>query len=657
VPFDRLSTARAHGRDRERRAEVVRFRRSLAVAAAFAAVALLLSACGSSGGGGTTSAGGGSGTLAQPGLYGKLPAAGTPTHGGTLTFGQLSGSTPSYIIPIVPSADASTNTYQWIYNMYLPLYNTQTYGSHPGILYPQSVANPPTFSNHDLTVTIPLKHGLKWSDGKPVTAQDVLFDIALIKAAVKQSAANWGPYTPGYFPDSLQSISAPNSYTVVMHLKKAFNPSFFLYNQLGVQLAALPSSDWNIASAGGPHLNWSDPANAAKIYTFLNKQAGALATYGTDPLWKIADGPFVLSAWSPSTSSWTLTANPAFGGAAKPYVHAVEGVTYTGITPMLNAMLSGSLDLGQVDFSQLASVSTLKSNGYSVFGLPSYGWAGPVWNFKDKTGHFDSIVKQLYFRQAMMMLQNQPAIIQGIFKGAAGVAYGPVPAVPTSPFVPANATNPPYPYDPAKAVALLKAHGWHVVPNGKTTCESAGSGANQCGAGIPKGTPLSFTWATQTTASGPFVSLSDETIASEAKQAAGINIQLSQKTFNFISTNYNDADPSKAQYTNDWGVENYSGFVDNAYPTQNSIFNTTGSFNSGAYSDPKLDTLIKASVFSPNPKAVINEASYEAQALPALWAPNYDWIEAVSKRVSGTTGGLLALTQYSFFPQYLYIKK
>ena len=33
--------------------------------------------------------------------------------------------------------------------------------------------------------------------------EDVLFDIALIKAAVKASAANWGAYTPGYFPDSL----------------------------------------------------------------------------------------------------------------------------------------------------------------------------------------------------------------------------------------------------------------------------------------------------------------------------------------------------------------------------------------------------------------------------------------------------------------------
>jgi peptide/nickel transport system substrate-binding protein len=628
----------------------------VAVAAAIA-IAALLAACGSSGG--TTSSGSSTtSSNTQAGLYGTLPTAGTPTSGGTVTFGQLSGMTPNYILPIVPSASSSTNTFQWIANMYMPLYNTQQYGSHPGVFYPQSVANPPTFSDGDLTVTIPLKQGFKWSDGKPVTSQDVLFDVALIKAAVKESAANWGSYTPGYFPDSLASIQATGPHTVVMHLKKPFNPGFFLYNQLGlIALAPLPSSDWNIAAAGGPHLNWSDPANAKKIYDYLNKQAGSLGTYGTDPLWKIADGPFVLSAWSPATSSWTLTANPEYGGAAKPYLHAVQGVTYTGVTPMLNAMKSGSLDLGSVDFSQLASVPALKTDGYSVYGLPSFGWAGPVWNFKDKTGHFDAIVKQLYFRQAMMMLQDEPAIIRGIFKGAAGIAYGPVPSVPTSRFVPANATNPPYPYDPAKAVSLLKAHGWHVVPNGQTTCQNAGSGSNQCGAGIPAGTPLSFSWATQTTASAPFVSLTDETITSEAKQAAGITVQLFQKTFNFISANYNDADPSMAKYTNDWGVENYSGFVDYPYPTQNNIFNTTGSYNSGAYSDPTLDNLIKASVFGSDPNAVTKEASYEGEALPALWGANYDWIEAVSKRIGGSPGALLALTQYAFWPQYLYIKK
>src|SRR5947209_957882 len=88
-------------------------RRPLGGAFIAVSLAVALSACGSSGGGGSTGSGGAiAGSLTQPGLYGKLPSAGTPTSGGTITFGQLSGSTPDFIVPIVPSAASSTTTFQ-----------------------------------------------------------------------------------------------------------------------------------------------------------------------------------------------------------------------------------------------------------------------------------------------------------------------------------------------------------------------------------------------------------------------------------------------------------------------------------------------------------------------------------------------------------------
>ena len=596
-------------------------RHALSALVLIAAAALTLSACGGSSS--TNSAS--SGSLASPGQYGKLPAPGTPTHGGTITYGQLSGSTtPNYIFPVVPSGNASTTNYAWQQVMWLPLYNNFPYGGSPGVNYSLSVANKPVFSDGDKTVTITLKQNYKWNDGKPVDAQDLLFDVALIKAAVGESAANWGSFTPGYFPDSLASISAPTPYTVVMHLKRAFNPGFFLNNTLALNLYPLPSQDWNVAAAGGPHLNWNVPANAKKIYDYLGKAGGQVGN---------------------------------FGGTPKPYASSIQGVTYTGITPMLNAMRTGSLDIGSIDFSQLTNVSGLKSQGYSVFGLPDFGWAGDIWNFKNTVNHFDKIISQLYFRQVMAMLVDEPAIIAGIYHGAAGLAYGPVPSVPKTAYAPANAVNPPYPYNPAKAVSILKAHGWHVVPNGQTTCADAGTGPNQCGAGIPKGTPISFPWATETEAAGPYVPLTDEAVTSEAKQAAGISIQLSQKTFNYIASNYNDADPSVAKYTNDWAVENFSGYTDNPYPTQNAIFNTGGSFNSGAYTDPKMDQLIHNSVFGSDPNAVTNEASYEAEQVPALFLPNYDLIWAVSNRVGGTPPSYLALTQYGLWPQFWWVNK
>ena len=315
----------------------------------------------------------------------------------------------------------------------------------------------------------------------------MLFDIALIKAAVAENASNWASYTPGYFPDSLASITTSGQYTVVMHLKQAFNPGWFLNDQLALNLYAFPSTSWNIASANGPHLDWTVPANAKKIYDYLGKAGGEVGTFGTNPLWKIVDGPFVLQSFSPVTASFTIKANPSYGGSPKPYVSTIQSVTYTGITPMLNAMRTGSLDIGNIDFSQLSAVSSLKAQGYSVFGQPDFGWAGDVWNFEDKTNHFNNIVSQLYFRQAMAHLVNEQAIIAGIFHGAAGLRLRSDPSVPRTPYVPSDSINPPYPYDPAAAVSLLKSHGWNVVPNGTTTCANPGTGPNQCGAGIPKG--------------------------------------------------------------------------------------------------------------------------------------------------------------------------
>ena len=141
-------------------------RRPLLAVALMILSALVLSACG----GGSNS----SSTVTQKGLYGKLPPAGQPTHGGTITYGLVSGSTtPNYIFPIVPSGNASTSNYAWQQAMYLPLYNNFAFGSSPGIQYKLSVANKPTFSDGNKTVTIQLKHGYKWNDGHPVDAQDV----------------------------------------------------------------------------------------------------------------------------------------------------------------------------------------------------------------------------------------------------------------------------------------------------------------------------------------------------------------------------------------------------------------------------------------------------------------------------------------------------
>jgi peptide/nickel transport system substrate-binding protein len=189
------------------------------------------------------------------------------------------------------------------------------------------------------------------------------------------------------------------------------------------------------------------------------------------------------------------------------------------------------------------------------------------------------------------------------------------------------------------------------VPGGTTTCTDPGTGANQCGAGIPKGANLNFTcyYSSDPASIGEQVS----SWASNARQA-GININPVSKTFNFIIQNYDD--PVLPADNNKWAVEDYGGFTLGDYPTTDTIFNTGGDDNEGGWSDPKADRLITASKFSPNPNAVKSEASYITQQLPAIFQPNPDLISAW-KGVSGPPDSFANLSQYGFNPQYWWVTK
>jgi peptide/nickel transport system substrate-binding protein len=205
-------------------------------------------------------------------------------------------------------------------------------------------------------------------------------------------------------------------------------------------------------------------------------------------------------------------------------------------------------------------------------------------------------------------------------------------------------------------VSLLKSNGWKVVPSGQTTCQKAGSGSGECGAGIPAGTPLKFNWVDLPPSQLPASGLEGQAFASEAKAAAGVNVELEVKTFNYQVANYDDADPSAVKNANDWAVSNYGSFAADYYPTSEGIFNTGGAFNSGDYSEPQADKLMSDSVFGSNPDAVTNEAQFLTSNFPVLFLPQSDYIFAVSKKVGGLSYGFGSLTQGSGFPQYWFLR-
>ena len=96
-------------------------------------------------------------------------------------------------------------------------------------------------------------------------------------------------------------------------------------------------------------------------------------------------------------------------------------------------------------------------------------------NSTGDTGNAGPIFKQLYFRQAYQHLVDQTLIVQRLDRGYGAPNYGPVPVEPENTLISSAEKTNPYPYSATAATALLKAHGWKVVPNGVSTCQKPGT--------------------------------------------------------------------------------------------------------------------------------------------------------------------------------------
>jgi peptide/nickel transport system substrate-binding protein len=83
-------------------------------------------------------------------------------------------------------------------------------------LVPELAARLPKISKDKLTYTIPLRHGVRFNDGTPFTAQAVVATIERDLTIPRSSRA--GDYLP------VAAVKAPSRYTVVIRLKTPYTP-------------------------------------------------------------------------------------------------------------------------------------------------------------------------------------------------------------------------------------------------------------------------------------------------------------------------------------------------------------------------------------------------------------------------------------------------
>jgi peptide/nickel transport system substrate-binding protein len=557
---------------------------------------------------------------------GSSPAS--AQHGGTVTQAELPGSSPNFIFPLAPA----TNQNGYNVNLTMLLWPYLVYPGDGG----QSAVNPQeslysslTYSDNDTKVTIVLKPW-DWSDGAPITSRDFTFVYNLLKANVP----NWNAYIPGLFPDNVASVATPDAHTVVLTLTRSYNPQFFTDDELS-QLQLLPQHAWDKTSASGPVGNYDETTAGAKaVYAFLQQQGGDMSTFTTNPLWKVVDGPWMLSQFQ-SNGYYSYVPNKHYSGPDKPKLSKIVNQPYASDTAELDALRSGTgLDAGYLPLNDVKQTGVLKADGYSTATLYVSGVAEIIPNLYNAS--VGALLRQLYIRQALEYLIDRPQIVSKVFAGYADPGNGPV-AIPAGGqwVSPLERSGGPYPYSPSKAKALLQAHGWKVNPGGTSTCQRPGTGASDCGTGISSGQQLSF----QLVYSSGLVTMDEQNAAIQSsEEQAGVKISLKSEPFNTLEGAVGSCSASSAPAsTCGWQLVDFGYDPYPLYPAGDGFFNTGGFNNEGGYSDPEMNNLINATEYGSGTQAFYTYEDYAARQLPWLWLPNQAFIQVYKSNLHGYT--------------------
>lgn len=550
-------------------------------------------------------------------------AAASDASSKTVTFALPPESPPTDIFPLLSIAQyTNVNLNEFTKFMYLPLYWIGN-GSKIVLDENRSIAYSPVWSGGGKVVTIKLKKFV-WSNGTPVTAEDVAFWEQLVKA----NKLDFGGYVPGAYPDNIISTTVLGTYSIRFTLTKAYNHTWFLYNELS-QITPLPLT-WDKTSASGPTGSAAiTPAGAKAVYKFINGQAGDLSTYGTNPLWRIVDGPWQLKSYE-TTGYSVFTPNSHYSGK-KPKIAKFIEEPFTSATAEFNAILSpNGPDIGYLPVSDLPALGTAKSAGYSLSPWVDWNYNFIGLNFHNPTA--GPIFDQLYVRQALQHVMDQPIMIKDAYGGYAWPIYGPVPPEPANTYN--TVTSNPYPFSVKDAHSLLKEHGW-TVKGGVETCAKPGTLSSECGSGVKAGAKLSFTMLVAS--ANPPLLTAMEDYKTEAA-AAGIDITLTQAP---ILTVFGDMAPCSGASCS-WQMGNYGvgwTYFPDYYPTGEDMFQTGAGANFGGYNNATNNANIVATNVAPvsQTQSSLNRyQTYLAQQLPELWQPNYDYqLTLVKKGLHG----------------------
>lgn len=331
-----------------------------------------------------------------------------PENGGTFT--RPIPVEPVTLNPVVASDQVSFLVYKWIFD---PLIDMDEKMEPTGVLARSWEVSP-----DGRTLTFHLREDVSWHDGKPFTAEDVLFTYrACMDPAV--DAVNKRPTFA-----EVQSVQAPDPHTVVVTWKVPYAPGLAAWN-----LYILPRHLYDYPPGKGAAFN-QNPLNARPVGT----------------------GPFRFVEWRRGEAV-VLEANPAYF-RGRPHLDRLVFRILPQAETQLAAYRTGTLDMTTLSPEQWEEVRKDRAflEGSSVFEYPTRQFFYIGWNLDGSVPLFGD----RKVRKALALALNRKGVVDRILGGHGTLLSGP--------FYPGgweyNPAVAPLPYDPAEAARLLDEAGW-----------------------------------------------------------------------------------------------------------------------------------------------------------------------------------------------------
>ncbi|HEY9244188.1 MAG TPA: ABC transporter substrate-binding protein [Streptosporangiaceae bacterium] len=353
------------------------------------AACLLAAACGggSSGGGGGSSASGGNSTLTISNESGALWTCNFNPY--NLSYIYLSLGTvyePLAFVNTLQNAKASP----WLATSW-------------------------AYSNGNKTLTFTIRNGVKWSDGKPMTAADVAFSFNLLK---KYKALDINSVW-----SVLSSVTQQGNKVVMDFQKPAVNYFFYIADQVAIV----------------PQHIWASISNPVKY----------------PDLHPVGTGPYTVSPCTPQNI--TYKANPHYWQPGKPKIKTVNYPAFTSNDTANTYLANGQAQWGGqfIPSIQKFYVSKSPDNHY---------WFPPVANVSIFPNLTNPILKDPAVRQAISYAINKQRVSQVGEYGYEPASNQTGVVLPTfSSWIDhsqAAQFGNNYSYSPSKAISILKSAGY-----------------------------------------------------------------------------------------------------------------------------------------------------------------------------------------------------